>query len=158
MPQKSFIICYSVKPVRRVATALPPSHAHSAKTTTGRRRTHIHFYLTQRGSIYVPMAFLQHNGATECSKDTATILTVWSDSIITLYCVQGTRYLWWQWFSACFVLKFAVQRGEGEKREGVQITKQSTQNLSPNTLSPTAYWQCQLNSRFCDFVLHKFLP
>ena len=32
-------------------------------------------------------------------------------------------------FSACFGLKFALQRGEGEKREGMQISKQSTQNL-----------------------------
>ena len=28
-----------------------------------------------------------------------------------------------------FVLKVAPQRGEGEKREGVQISKNSTQNL-----------------------------
>ena len=32
-------------------------------------------------------------------------------------------------FSACFVLKFVLQRGDGEKREGMQISKQSTQNL-----------------------------
>ena len=31
---------------------------------------------------------------------------------------------------AYFVLKFALQRGEGKKREGVQILKQGTQNLS----------------------------
>ena len=36
---------------------------------------------------------------------------------------------WYERFSACFVLKFALQRGEGKKREGVQISKQSTQNL-----------------------------
>ena len=28
------------------------------------------------------------------------------------------------------LLKFALQRGEGEKREGMKIAKQSTQNLS----------------------------
>ena len=39
------------------------------------------------------------------------------------------RYLLDQWFCAWFVLKYALQRGEGEKREGVQISKQSTQNL-----------------------------
>ena len=31
-------------------------------------------------------------------------------------------YLLGQRFSACFVLKFALQRGEGEKREEVQIS------------------------------------
>ena len=30
-----------------------------------------------------------------------------------------------------FALKIAPQRGEGEKREGVQISKQSAQNLCP---------------------------
>ena len=30
---------------------------------------------------------------------------------------------------ACFVLKFALQRGEGEKRKGVQVSKQNAQNL-----------------------------
>ena len=29
-------------------------------------------------------------------------------------------------FSACFVLKFALQRGEGVKREEVQISKSNT--------------------------------
>ena len=29
------------------------------------------------------------------------------------------------------ILKFAFQKGEGEKREGVPILKKSTQNLSP---------------------------
>ena len=43
--------------------------------------------------------------------------------------VQGSSYLLGQRFRACFVLKFALQRGEGEKRDGVQISKQSTQNL-----------------------------
>ena len=35
--------------------------------------------------------------------------------------VQGSRYLLGPRFSARFVLKLAPQRGEGEKREGVQI-------------------------------------
>ena len=43
--------------------------------------------------------------------------------------VQGSSYFLGQRFSACFVLKFALQREEGEKREGVQISKQSTRNL-----------------------------
>ena len=34
-------------------------------------------------------------------------------------------------FSACFVLKLAPHKGEGVKREGVGISKQSTQNLWP---------------------------
>ena len=37
--------------------------------------------------------------------------------------IQGLRYLLGQRFSASFVLKLASQRGEGEKREGVQILK-----------------------------------
>ena len=44
--------------------------------------------------------------------------------------VQGARNLWGQRFSAYFDLKVVPQRGEGEKREDVQILKQSTQNLS----------------------------
>ena len=43
--------------------------------------------------------------------------------------LQGSSYLLGQRFSAYFVLKVAPQRGEGEKREGVQISKNSTQNL-----------------------------
>ena len=43
--------------------------------------------------------------------------------------LQGARNLWGQRFSAYFILKVAPQRGEGEKREGVQISKNSTQNL-----------------------------
>ena len=40
------------------------------------------------------------------------------------------HYRWLgQGFCASFVLKIAPQMGEGEKREGVQIAKQSTQNL-----------------------------
>ena len=43
--------------------------------------------------------------------------------------VQGARNLWGQRISAYFVLKVAPQRGEGEKKEGVQISKNITQNL-----------------------------
>ena len=49
--------------------------------------------------------------------------------VSTVAVVQGARNLWGQRFSAYFVLKVAPQRGEGEKREGVQISKNSTQNL-----------------------------
>ena len=35
--------------------------------------------------------------------------------------VQGLRYLLGERVSACFVLKLLPQRGEGEKREKVQI-------------------------------------
>ena len=46
--------------------------------------------------------------------------------------IQWSSYLLVQRiFCACFVLKFALQRGEGERREGVQISKQSTQSLRP---------------------------
>ena len=43
--------------------------------------------------------------------------------------LQGWSNLFGQRFGACFVFKFALQRGEGEKREGVQISKRSTHNL-----------------------------
>ena len=43
--------------------------------------------------------------------------------------LQRASYLWCQRFSACFHLKIAPQRGEGEKRKGVQISKNSSQNL-----------------------------
>ena len=50
--------------------------------------------------------------------------------------VQGSRYLLGQRFSVCFVLKLAPQRGKGEKREGVQISKQTTQPLTSENISP----------------------
>ena len=43
--------------------------------------------------------------------------------------LQGSRFLLCQRFSACFLWEIALQRGEGEKREGMQISKKSTQNL-----------------------------
>ena len=42
---------------------------------------------------------------------------------------QEPGILWCQRFSDCLVLEIAQRRGEGEKREGVQNSKQSTQNL-----------------------------
>ena len=44
--------------------------------------------------------------------------------------VQRGSYVLGQRFGACFVMIFALQRGEGEKREGVQFSKQIVQNLS----------------------------
>ena len=41
------------------------------------------------------------------------------------YLRTGVKLLLGQRFSACFVSKFDLQRGEGEKREGVQISKQN---------------------------------
>ena len=37
---------------------------------------------------------------------------------------RGSSYLLGQRFSACFVLKFALHSGMGEKREGVQMTQE----------------------------------
>ena len=48
----------------------------------------------------------------------------------------------------CFVLKFALQKAaEGEKREGIQISKQGTQNLWPKKrfqpfTEPIGEWDC----------------
>ena len=42
--------------------------------------------------------------------------------------IQMWRHLLCYRFSVCFALKFAPQRGDGKKREGVKISKQSTQN------------------------------
>ena len=44
---------------------------------------------------------------------------------------ERCRIFWHERFCVSFVLKFALQRGEGEKRESVQILKQSTQNPWP---------------------------
>ena len=62
----------------------------------------------------------------------------WRNQIIRIiYSLHCSSYLLRQRVSACFVLKFALQREEGEKREGVQISKQSTKNFDRgNTLSP----------------------
>ena len=54
--------------------------------------------------------------------------------------IQGARKRWCQRFSACMALKVAPQRGEGEKREGLQISKNSTQNLWHHLfLAPCTY-------------------
>ena len=44
--------------------------------------------------------------------------------------ITPEKIFWHERFCACFVLKFTLQKEEGEKRKGVQILKQSTQNLS----------------------------
>ena len=49
---------------------------------------------------------------------------------IYLWLICVVRDIYWVKGSV-YVLKFALQRGEGEKREGMQISKQSTQNLWP---------------------------
>ena len=49
--------------------------------------------------------------------------------LIALKCTGVELFLLGQRFSASFVLKFALKRGEGEKRAGEQISKQSTENL-----------------------------
>ena len=43
--------------------------------------------------------------------------------------VKCWSYLLGQKFSACFALKFMFQRAELVKKEGMQISKQSTQSL-----------------------------
>ena len=53
-----------------------------------------------------------------------------------LQILQGSSYLLGQRFSV-FVFKFALQRGEGENREGVQISNKAHRTFDPiNTLSP----------------------
>ena len=44
-----------------------------------------------------------------------------------------------QRFSACFVLKFALQRGEGEKREGMQISKLAHRTFDLRSNSTPVY-------------------
>ena len=38
-------------------------------------------------------------------------------------------------FRSCFVLKFSIQRGEGEKREGVQVSKKAHRTFDPRISS-----------------------
>ena len=55
--------------------------------------------------------------------------------------------------SVCFVLKFALQRGVGEKREGVQISKQSTQNLRHHKcLAPCTAHRKMDSRQYCAFA------
>ena len=57
-------------------------------------------------------------------------------------------------FRVCFVLKFELQRREGERREGMQISKQSRQNLSYQNI-------LHLCACFCrghyHHVLHEYV-
>ena len=71
--------------------------------------------------------------------------------------IQGSRYLLGQRFRECFVFKFVLQRGEGEKTEGVQISK--TKHTEPftsfiNNFTPVNHiWVCFKgcgNDRFRD--------
>ena len=80
--------------------------------------------------------------SSHCSR-TVSVLSASTVSLFWLVCrracpgniaapyVQGWSYLLGQPFSSCLVLKFARQRGEGQKRGGIQISKQSTQNRWP---------------------------
>ena len=43
-------------------------------------------------------------------------------ALLSKFPVQGSSYLLGQRFPACFVLKFSLQRGEGEKREVLHRT------------------------------------
>ena len=76
----------------------------------------------------------------------------WTDSnwpsFITLAgAIQGASKGWCQRFSALFVLKIPPQRGEGEKREGVQISKNRAQNLWHHPLlEPCTTWRWWLIS------------
>ena len=73
-----------------------------------------------------------------CSSDGSTLLShenlvpcKWVDFARRCYNLQGSSYLLGQRLRACFILKFALQSGEGEKREGMPISKQSAQNIWP---------------------------
>ena len=59
-------------------------------------------------------------------------------------CIQGSRYLLGERFIACFDLKLASQRGQGEKREGLQISEQSSQNLLPKKYLDPCIFHCQV--------------
>ena len=52
--------------------------------------------------------------------------------------VHRCRIFWYERVCACFVLKFALQRGERAKREGVQILKQSTLKTFHTRISCTS--------------------
>ena len=64
-----------------------------------------------------------------CKKIPSKVLISTNICINCPIAVKGWNYLFCQRFSVCFVLKIAPQRREGEKKEGVQISKQTTQNL-----------------------------
>ena len=51
--------------------------------------------------------------------------------------IQGSSYLLVQRFSTCFVLKFALQRGDGEKREECKFQNKTHRTFDlRNTLNP----------------------
>ena len=95
----------------------------------------------ERAICHNPLELRIHRGS-DNSLSTQSLLTnfffaiVASGSLIWLVLfvheVQGTMYLLCLRLSACLVLKIAPQRGEREKREGVQIPNGGTQNLSPS--------------------------
>ena len=68
------------------------------------------------------------------------------------YHVQEWSHLLGQRFSACFVLKFALQRGEAERGrlQGVQISKLSTLNLLPKKYLETSKLFPHLNVNFAS--------
>ena len=49
------------------------------------------------------------------------------------FCIQGSSYLLGERFSACFVLKFALQR-EGEKGDNVNLKTKHTKPLTQETI------------------------
>ena len=58
--------------------------------------------------------------------------TMYNPRMVVLYIYRGEQNPWVKGsFSACFVLKLPPQRGEGEKWEGVEISK--TKHTEPLT-------------------------
>ena len=55
------------------------------------------------------------------------------------YTIHWCGIIWYERFRAYFALKFTLQKGEGKKRERVQIRKQSWQNLSYQKYSALVY-------------------
>ena len=80
---------------------------HRMDDTFKQPRAHVYFHLLSPGAVFG---------------------SVHRREKIIFYDLQGWSLLGHR-FSACFILKFALQRGEGEKREGVKISKRSTQKL-----------------------------
>ena len=67
--------------------------------------------------------------------------------------VQGWAKYFGQRFTACFVLKLPPQRGEGKKREGVQISNEAHRTFDPsNTSNPVQH--SSLSRRFHDRAIH----
>ena len=53
----------------------------------------------------------------------------------------------------CYVLKIAPHRGEGEKREEVQISKQSSQNLGQLLIPPLYVAEAGGQSESCTLLI-----